>query len=177
LIISGTNRPQSHALKVALVLQEEYQAAQLPAEIFSLVDLPPEIFDPAAYQAKPPAMVAIQHRILAAGGLHIVTPEYNGSFPGSLKYLIDMLKFPESFEHKCVAFVGESVGTWGGLRPVEHLAQVFAYRNAHIFPDRVFISGVDAKFAADGQLNDESIRQRLRKQAIGFAHYANRLHS
>jgi NAD(P)H-dependent FMN reductase len=143
--------------------------------VLSLVDLPMGIFEPAAYGNKPDGMVELQGRILAAAGLHIVTPEYNGSFPGVLKYFIDMLKFPESFEHKCVAFVGESHGTWGGLRPVEHLMQVFAYRNAHIYPDRVFIADVKARFGADGTLNDESIQQRLRKQAIGFGEYVKRV--
>ena len=54
-----------------------------------------------------------QQRVLDAAGLHIITPEYNGSFPGVLKYFIDMLKFPESFVEKPVAFTGEAAGLWG----------------------------------------------------------------
>ena len=79
-------------------------------------------------------MVAIQNRVLDAAGLHVVTPEYNGSFPGVLKYFIDMLKFPESFDRKPVAFLGEAAGTWGGLRSVEQLQMIFGYRNATSSP-------------------------------------------
>jgi NAD(P)H-dependent FMN reductase len=175
LIVSGTNRPQSHALKIATFLTAEYRAAGYSADLFSLGDLPQEMFLPAAYATKPPSVVEIQDRIFAAGGLHVVTPEYNGSFPGVLKYFIDMLKFPESFEHKCVAFVGESYGMWGGLRPVEHLMQIFGYRNAHIFPDRVFISDVVSKFDGEGKLRDEGIALRLRKQAGGFGRFVERM--
>ena len=172
LIISGTNRPHANALRVARIIERNYAAIDEPCELFSLQDLPREMFDPAAYAHKPPGIVALQQRILAARGLHIVTPEYNGSFPGVLKYFIDMLKFPESFEHKPVAFVGEAAGLWGGLRPVEQLQQVFAYRNAYLYPDRVFIPGINQKIDADGNINDPAINDRLAKQAAGFAKFA-----
>jgi chromate reductase len=172
LIISGTNRPGSHALKVAKVLERHYQKLQANVDLLSLADLPREIFDPGSYAQKPPGMVAIQNRVLAAQGLHVITPEYNGSFPGVLKYFIDMLKFPESFERKPVAFVGEAAGTWGAIRSVEQLQLIFGYRNAHVFPERVFISGVGQKFDTVGNLTDPAIDERLAKQAADFMRFA-----
>src|SRR5687767_8777232 len=55
LIISGTNRPNSNALKIARIVEAHYGAAGAPVEIFSLEHLPPEIFHGAAYAHKPPA--------------------------------------------------------------------------------------------------------------------------
>ncbi len=172
LIISGTNRPNSNALRVARLIDAHYRAAGAASEILSLQELPREMFDPAAYATKPPAILAMQQRILDARGLHIVTPEYNGSFPGVLKYFIDMLKFPESFEHKPVAFTGAAAGLWGGLRPVEQLQQIFAYRNAYLYPDRVFIPGIGKVMNADGNVTDAAMNDRLAKQAAGFAAFA-----
>jgi chromate reductase len=86
-----------------------------------------------------------------------------------------MLKFPESFEHKPVAFTGEAAGIWGGLRSVEQLQQIFSYRNAHLLPDRVFIPGVGQKFDETGKLNDAAIDERLRKQAERFAWFTRQL--
>lgn len=175
LIISGTNRPDSNALKVSKVILSHYEAARAKAEIFSLAEMPREVFDPASYATKPPAMLAIQQRVLDAQGLHIVTPEYNGSFPGVLKYFIDMLKFPESFERKPVAFTGEAAGIWGGLRSVEQLQMIFGYRNAYLFPDRAFIPGINGKLDAQGRISDPAIDKRLADQAAGFAKFASRL--
>jgi len=172
LIISGTNRPNSNALRIASVLSANYERLGVAHEVLSLTELPREIFDGAAYANKPPAMVELQKRVLDAIGLHIVTPEYNGSFPGVLKYFIDMLKFPESFEHKPVAFVGEANGVWGGLRPVEQLQQIFSYRNGHILPQRVFIPSVGQKFDGNGKLTDAAIEQLLWKQCERFAPFA-----
>jgi chromate reductase, NAD(P)H dehydrogenase (quinone) len=172
LVISGTNRPNSNALKVANIVLGHYHNAGVKAELLSLSELPREVFEPSAYTTKPPSMVAIQQRVLAAQGLHVVTPEYNGSFPGVLKYFIDMLKFPESFDRKPVAFTGEAAGTWGALRSVEQLQMIFGYRNAHIYCDRVFISGVNQKLDASGKLLDSDLDQRLAKQAAGFAKFS-----
>jgi NAD(P)H-dependent FMN reductase len=171
LIISGTNRPDSNALKVARVLQSHYRAIRVPVGIFSLAELGPEAFEPSVYATKPPVVQAIQKRVLDAAGLHVVTPEYNGSFPGVLKYFIDLLKFPESFQDKPVAFTGEAAGIWGAIRSVEQLQLIFGYRNAHIFPERVFIPQVLTKLDAAGRINDPELDGRLKKQAANFARF------
>src|SRR5205823_4968760 len=149
--------PGSNALKIARIALGHYRQAEISAELLSLTELPAEVFEGAAYATKPPGMVAIQQHVLDAAGLHVITPEYNGSFPGVLKYFIDMLRFPESFEHKPVAFTGEAAGAWGAIRSVEQLQHIFGYRNAHIYPDRVFIPGVVQKFDANGKFLDHAI--------------------
>ena len=173
LIIAGTNRPNSNAARIARVLAKYYAEPSIPHELLDLHDLPAEMFLPGSYASKPASVQELQRRVLGALGLHLVVPEYNGSFPGVLKYFIDMLKFPESFDAKPVAFVGEANGANGALRAVEHLQQVFGYRNAHIFPERVFVPQVTAKLAADGSVADAGIAERLAKQADGFARFAH----
>jgi len=172
LIISGTNRPNSNALKIATAVLGHYQSQGTPAEIYNLVDLPRELFDPQCYATKPPAFAAIQGKVLQSAGMHVVTPEYNGSFPGALKYFIDMLKFPESFDRKPVAYVGEAAGSWGAIRSVEQLQMIFGYRNAYSYPDRVFIPGVNQKLNPQGQLIDEDLNKRLATQTAGFTKFA-----
>jgi NAD(P)H-dependent FMN reductase len=82
-----------------------------------------------------------------------------------------MLKFPESFERKPVAFTGIAAGMWGALRPVEQLQTIFGYRNAHIYPERVFIPSVNEHLTPEGLLKDEELLGRLRAQADGFARF------
>ena len=171
LVVSGTNRPNSSTLRIARRVEQHYEGAQIRTEMLNLEDLPAEAFSPQAYANKPPAFQLIQEKVFDSAGMHIVLPEYNGSFPGVLKYFIDLLKFPESFEHKPVAFTGVTAGTWGALRAVEQLQMVFGYRNAHVFPDRVFISGVAQKFPTDAPPADQGLDDRLAGQARGFAQF------
>jgi NAD(P)H-dependent FMN reductase len=112
--------------------------------------------------------------VLDSSGLIVVSPEYNGGVPGVLKYFIDMLKFPESFEARPVCFVGVAAGIWGALRPIEQLQMIFGYRNAYIFPERVFLPRVNDLLDDDGRLNDAESLKRLRQQAEGFISFVER---
>ncbi|CAN5336740.1 class I chromate reductase YieF [soil metagenome] len=171
VILSGTNRPGSNTAKVAAQLHAIYQGSGQAAQVVDLAELPPEIFAVSSYAEKPASFAPFSDAILKCSGLHIVTPEYNGGMPGVLKYFIDMLKFPESFEHKPVCFTGLSAGMWGALRPIEQLAAIFSYRNAHLFPERVFMPLINSHLTPEGRLNNEEFVARLRAQADGFVKF------
>ena len=121
-LISGTNRPQSQTLRVTKILNQLYQDKGADTHLLDLNQLPAELFRPESYDKKPASFESFSKTVLDSEGLVVVTPEYNGSFPGVLKLFIDMLKFPESFEKRPVAFVGLAAGMWGALRSVEQLS-------------------------------------------------------
>lgn len=174
-LIVGTNRPGSNSRKVARQVEEVYKSLGVPLHVLDLATLPPEIFAPTAYGEKPKAFAPFADAILAAEGLVVVTPEYNGGLPGVLKYFIDMLKFPESFEQRPVCFIGLGAGMWGALRPVEQLQQIFGYRNAFLYPERVFLPKVNDLLDGEGRFTDPEIRERLQEQATGFIDFVERL--
>ncbi len=174
-LLVGTNRPGSNSRKIASVLEESYRRLGVPLAVVDLARLPLEVFLPTAYGEKPASFAPFTEGILNATGLHVVTPEYNGSVPGVLKYFIDMLKFPESFEGRPVCFTGLAAGMWGALRPVEQLQAIFGYRNAHIFPERVFIPRVNDQLDAAGRLKDPELQARLEAQVAGFVAFVERL--
>jgi NAD(P)H-dependent FMN reductase len=173
-LIVGTNRPGSNTRKVARHVEELYAERKIPLRVMDLAQLPPEIFAPTSYAAKPPAFQPFAEAVLQAAGLHVVTPEYNGGMPGVLKYFIDMLKFPESFERRPVCFTGLAAGIWGALRPVEQLQGIFGYRNAYVYPGRVFLPQIDSLLDEAGRLKDPELLERLRAQVEGFAQFVER---
>ena len=174
-LLVGTNRPDSNTRKVARQIEEIYAELKVPLRVLDLAQLPPGIFSPASYAEKPESFQPFADGVLQSSGLHVVTPEYNGSLPGVLKYFIDMLKFPESFERRPVCFTGVAAGIWGALRPVEQLQAIFGYRNAYIYPERVFMPGIGRLLDANGRLQDAEILKRLKSQAEGFVGFVERL--
>jgi NAD(P)H-dependent FMN reductase len=174
-LIVGTNRPGSNSRKVSAVVEKIYAAQGVTLKILDLAQLPPEIFSPSSYAQKPASFQLWAQAVLEAEGLIIVTPEYNGAVPGVLKYFIDMLKFPESFEQRPVCFIGVAAGQWGALRPIEHLQQIFGYRNAYLYPERVFIAGVNGQLDERGELKDPALQERLVEQAKGFRAFVQKL--
>lgn len=174
VVIAGTNRPGSRTLQVARLVARELEAAGAEARLLDLRELPPGLFAPEAYATKPAAFADWQAAILEAEGIVAVTPEYNGSFPGALKYFIDMLEFPRSLVGKPSCFVGLAAGEWGGLRAVEQLQMVFHYRKAHLYGERVFIPAVHAALDPEGRLVDADLAGRFERTLRGFVGWARK---
>lgn len=174
-LIVGTNRPGSNTRKVTRYLEEIYTGLKVPLHVLDLAQLPLEIFAPTSYAEKPKSFEPFADAVLRSSGLHVITPEYNGGIPGVLKYFIDMLKFPESFERRPVCFTGVAAGIWGALRPIEQLQAIFGYRNAYLYPERVFMSGIGKLLDANGRLQDAELLGRLNKQAEGFVTFVEKL--
>ncbi len=176
-IISGTNRPNSRTRQVSNLIQKLYAEAGEKVEILDLVDLPFEELTGKHYGGKGlhQTWTEAVAKVTASDGLIFVVPEYNGSLPGALKYFIDHWIFPDSFEARPVCFVGLG-GLFGGLRPIEHLQQVMAYRNSYQFPLRVFLMNI-FKTLQDGDITEPVSKQLLKDQVIGFQKFVKALES
>jgi NAD(P)H-dependent FMN reductase len=172
-IISGTNRPRSRSLVIAKLIQHIYQNEGDAAELIDLSTIPFKDLDGSQYTEEPPTLKEILGKINASSGLIVVCPEYNGSYPGVLKYFIDHWKYPLAFEHRPVCFVGLG-GRFGGLRPVEHLQSVFGYRNSFVYPERVFLMNV-FQTIKEGKLLDATAENLLTEQARGFIRFVQAL--
>lgn len=175
-LLVGTDRPGSRSEQVAQFIKPLYENEGQEVKIMRLEDLGLQSLQGSHYGAEKPDKVASAvSELLESDGLVVICPEYNGSMPGALKYFIDHWKYPNSFEHRPVAFIGLG-GRFGGLRPVEHLQQVFGYRNAFIYPDRIFITNV-WDVLKKGQIEDELLNELLGRQAQGFCRFIKALRS
>ncbi len=174
VVISGSNRPGNNSSVVAKTLQSMLVDAGEEVFPIDLEALPPELFTPAAYAEKPAEFEPIQENILSTDGILTVVPEYNGSYPGALKYFIDCLRFPESLVAKPSAFVGVAAGKWGGMRAVEQLEMVFQYRHAHLYGRRVFLSNIFGAIT-EGKLTDDEALHRMQELIDGFVPFCRSL--
>lgn len=173
-IVAGTDRRGSRTSQVAKLIHGYFQEAKAPSQILDLADLPMVHLHTARYdQRELKEMGEAVSRINKAQGLMMIIPEYNGSFPGALKHFIDHWKFPDSFEGRPVSFIGLG-GRFGGLRAVEQMQQVFSYRDAFMFPQRTFLINVH-NLIKDGQIEDATITDLLKKQTREFAKFIRAL--
>lgn len=155
-VIVGTTRPARKSIL----------AAQFIFEIMSkMEDISTELVDPKDFdlpfdgdddENKDPKYTSITKK---ADGFLIVVPEYNHSFPGSLKRLLDS-EF-KNYLHKPVAFAGVSSGPWGGTRAIEALAlSVRAMGLVSTFKD-VHFPKVKDLFDKKGNIVDEKYIKRV----------------
>ena len=170
VVVCGTNRDGALSRLLAEETAEAYRLLQHDVDLLDMNELPPEVLQPTAYKDQPPQVKVLVERFLKCDGAVFIIPEYNGSYPGVLKLFVDMLPYPEGFDSRPCAFVGLAAGQFKSLRAVEHFQQVAGYRNAYIFPRRMFI-GDSFKQFVDGKLADDELSERLKKQAEGFCHF------
>jgi chromate reductase, NAD(P)H dehydrogenase (quinone) len=167
-LLIATNRPDSNTAKVAAHVAEIYAAKGSPLHVVDLHKLPPEIFAPSSYAEKPASFTPFQDAMTKADAIIVVTPEYNGGFPGVFKYFIDMLKFPETFTGKPFAFVGLSAGGGGAIRPVEQFSMLVTYLRGIVYPGTVNMPGIHGLLDDGGKVKAGDLVERLEKQADGF---------
>jgi NAD(P)H-dependent FMN reductase len=119
--------------------------------VVDLIDLA-DLELPTHFTFSPTAdLIDLRERLSAADAFVVVTPEYNHSYPASLKHAIDFGK--DQWMRKVVGFVSYG-GVSGGLRAVEHLRQVFAELHVHGVRDTVSFHGPWNGFGDDDQPRD-----------------------
>ncbi|MEV5975810.1 NAD(P)H-dependent oxidoreductase [Streptomyces sp. NPDC052114] len=137
-------------------------AEWLLARVRERSDLVPDVVDlaesdlPTALSFSPdPAVAAeldkVTPQLAAADAFIVLTPEYNHSYPASLKSLIDWHR--AEWQAKPVAFVSYG-GLSGGLRAVEHLRPVFAELHTVTIRDTVSFHNAGTLFDDEGRHRD-----------------------
>lgn len=91
--------------------------------------------------------------VTKADAFFIITPEYNHSFPGTLKRMLDSEL--ELYNHKPVAFAGASNGNWGGVRAVESLLTAVRETGLVTLSWDVYFPYVQNIFNGDGSMREE----------------------
>ncbi len=174
-IISGTDRPGSFSDKVSKFVRSKYESLGVDANVASLTEFPLQSVAGGKYGKDIPELKSFNAQLLDSDGWVMVIPEYNGSFPGILKMFVDYLPYPGGLNGKPLSFIGEGDGSFGGLRAVEQMQMVASYRDAYIFPERVFIQRVRKNFDEQEGIKDEMVQSLLDKQIKGFVDYIGRL--
>lgn len=138
VIISGSIRRVRQSHKVAEIIYGRLLKENVRAELLDLkeYDLPlmterlSELADP------PENLVRLGEKLDQADGIIIVSPEYNGSYPGVLKNALDY--FYSEFNHKAISVATVSSGSFGGIMAAHqlqtYLLEFKAYPNPYTLP-------------------------------------------
>lgn len=162
-IISGTNRIGSHTEKVAEEYKRLLKEKNISATIFSLKNLD--------VLKRTPEFLKIENEILIPTQKFIfILPEYNGTFPGVLKAMIDNSDIRKAWYHKKALLTGISTGRAGNLRGMDHLSASLNYLKMDVHHNKLPISVIDKVMDENGQLNEETVKA-INEQLNEFINY------
>ena len=176
-VISGSNRNKSQCLQFATRYHSMLESI-LPEEdvkLLALEQIPHDWFHPEMYGKQSASLGRVQDEyILPAQKLVFVTPEYNGSIPGSVKLFIDacsVREYSRNFTGKKAALVGISSGRSGNVRGMEHLTGVLNYLGTIIMPDKLPISSISKLKNDKDEIVDEDTLKVMRAHAEDFVRF------
>ncbi|WP_369365959.1 NADPH-dependent FMN reductase [Streptomyces sp. CG4] len=142
--------------------------AGLDLDVIDLAEVDLSLVLPGWGGTPSPAVAAllrdVSPRLAAADAFVVVTPEYNHSFPASLKNFIDW--HHAQWHAKPVGFVSYG-GLGGGLRAVEQLRLVFAELHAMTVRDSVSLHGPWSGLGEDGTPRDATVCTGAVKGMLG----------
>lgn len=160
-IISGTNRPGSNTLKVALQYQQMLDTMGVKAALVTLEGLD--------LNEKSSQLLKLEEEVLIpTDKFIIVLPEYNGSYPGSLKTIIDMTDIRKVWWGKKALLTGVSTGRAGNLRGMDHLTGALNYLKVTVHHNKLPISSVDKLLSHGGVISDPSTITAIEHQLEEF---------
>lgn len=155
-ILSCTNRPQSRSLAISQAYKKVAAPHWDSVELVSLEQLNGMTLNESMYSTdgQDPLLAKFQDDVFnPAQHFLFVLPEYNGTFPGIFKLMIDAISIRDkdgNFKGKTVAMLGVASGRSGNIRGLDQLTNALNYLGMKIFEQKVPISQIHTI------LNDES---------------------
>jgi NAD(P)H-dependent FMN reductase len=155
-IISSSIRTGRKSHRVALYFKQYIEERQLASvNILDLNEYKFPVFEERLkFQVSPDNKVLeFAKLITAADGVIIVTPEYNGGYPASLKNVIDLLY--NEWHRKPVAISTVSDGVFGGTQVITSLQFTLWKIRAWTVPAMFPVPAVDKTFDKNGFAADK----------------------
>jgi chromate reductase len=177
-IIQATNRPDSNTEFVSRQIGDILmRLGHTTIRYVSMAHLPADLMSNAVYDldSLPEALVRLQDESLIPAAKFIwILPEYNGSFPGVLKFFIDVLsvrKMNETFRGKKSMLIGVATGRSGNIRGIDHFTSILMHLRSVVFPRVLPISRISELMDDQGILNHEPTLRVLEAHIIEFLEF------
>jgi NAD(P)H-dependent FMN reductase len=165
-IISSSVRTGRNSHRVALFFKRFLEDNNFAsAEILDLAAYNFPLFEERLRLQKDPAPATLEfaEKIKSADGVLIVTPEYNGGYPASLKNVVDLLY--DEWRRKPVAISTVSDGIFGGSQVITSLQFSLWKIRAWTVPAMFPVPKVQEAFDSEGNPADKA---GVEKRATGF---------
>lgn len=163
-IISGTNRKDNITKKVAMEYKRLLEEKLFESTILAL--------DEVDVSERNKQFIDLEkEKLIPAEKYIIISPEYNGSYPGILKLMIDNTDVPKVWWHKKVLLTGVSTGRAGNLRGMEHLTGSLLHMKMLVHPNRLPISLVDKLMNDENKFTDQRTLNAVNIQLDEFLNF------
>lgn len=163
-VVIGTDRKNSNSLKVGKQYLAELKKLGVSAQLFTLEGLEMDNKSENFKKFESQVLIPTQKFIF-------ILPEYNGSYPGVFKHMIDISDVKKCWPNKKALLTGVATGRGGNIRGLEHITGVLNYLKVYVHPNRLPISQVDLLLDNQDEIKDEKTIASIHDQLSEFINF------
>lgn len=180
-ILSCTNRPKSRSLAVSKAYQYLANPHWDEVEVVSLEQLNGMLITDRMYdsEGQDPILAKFQDEVFNPNQHFLfVIPEYNGTFSGIFKFMIDAISIRDkdgNFKGKTVAMLGVASGRSGNLRGLDQLTNALNYLGMKTYEHKIPISQIHTVLNDETGELEKNTTELLTNHSKDYHSYVNSL--
>ncbi|PCJ55705.1 MAG: NADPH-dependent FMN reductase [Planctomycetota bacterium] len=184
LMFSGSARRDSINQRLVEVAAKKAKELGAEVDVINLADFDMPLFNQdLEADSFPESARALREKMIAADGLLLACPEYNGSITPLLKNTIDWTSRPQenvaeglvAYHGQVAALIAASPGGLGGMRGLVHVRAILSGIGVTVIPEDLALGSAYQAFDENGGLADDRMDQRLDKVVKGLMRTAKAL--
>lgn len=151
-------------LKVARLYHKIMSEMSDNVRLLSLEDL-------NVWERNPQLLKVEQELLIPSEKFVFIMPEYNGSFPGILKLMIDNSDIRKCWWHKKAAIVGIADGRGGNLRGIDHFTGILHYLKMNVLYNKLPLSRINEELGEGDKWLKPATENVIKHQIEEFLKY------
>lgn len=181
-ILAGSSRQESLNRKLASSIDEMVSAGGHTSIVKHIGEFQLPLYngDWESEHGVPQSARDLKLAMADADALIFVSPEYNGSIPGTLKNTIDWISRPDKpydggpfLKGKPVLMASASPGYFGGARMQFHLRDVLSQLGANVYGQSISVPSASKALDENGAFTDEKAKERAEKAVNSFLEFVS----
>jgi chromate reductase len=163
-IVSATNRHDSMTLKMANIYYKLFSGKTKDVHLISLENK-------NVWERSEDLQELEKKYFIPSGKFVFIMPEYNGSFPGIFKVMLDNSDIKKCWWFKKAMLVGIADGRGGNLRGLDHITNILHYLKMHVFYNKLPFSRINDEMDKEGILLKPQSLKVINEQVDEFLNY------
>lgn len=177
LVFAASHRPESLNKKLVLLAAKQMRTLNMEVDFAEYIGFDMAIYNDLLADDPPESTLSFAKKVADVDGIVIAMPEYNWSFPGSLKNIIDWTSRikPNPLAEKTVLIMSATTGARGGIVGLQQLKTPLEALNMFVF-NKVFpLANAHNAFNGDGELIDKAQEELLFTIIKGYIGFTEKL--
>jgi NAD(P)H-dependent FMN reductase len=177
LALAASHRPESLNLKLAQLAVKNMRALGAEVELASYCEFDMESYNDIYADNQPETTKSFAKKMQGIDGIIISIPEYNWSFPGSLKNIIDWTSLikPNPLAGKTALLMSATTGARGGITGLQQFKSPLEAQHMFVFHKVFPLAHAQNAFNSSGEFIDKAQQELFFNMTNDYINFTRKI--